>query len=191
MILNVLSRRSSLQDYPPLCASSLSTSEPGRVSPPAPWRFAGETQPQGSHFLSSEWGALQIKPQQAVSKVLITCFSTSMYASLHRKISQQSLGHLQLPYRANRWFGLFYNKGTHFGTYCFKLLASSYYLFFFFFPSACESNLPLLARSVLPAPSPGLIHRCWHQEVTKGFATAQTPRKVLCKVACHVAGSAK
>ena len=113
-----------------------------------------------------------------------------MCTFLHGKISAPSLGYLQPPYHTSRWFRLFYNKGTHHRSCCFKLFASSYYLLFFF-SWASESNLPVLARSILPTPSPGLTHSCWDREVTKGFAAAHTPSRALCKVACHIAGNAK
>lgn len=74
----------------------------------------------------------QIKLQQAVSKILITCFAISVCIFSNRKISQPSFKHFQPPYHASRLFWLFCNKGAHFGSCLFQVFTSSYYLLFLF-----------------------------------------------------------
>lgn len=129
--------------------------EPGCVSPLAHGALLRGT----LIFSALSEEPCQTKLQQAVSKILITCFAISVCTFLNRKISQPSLRHFQPPYHASRLFWIFYNKGAHFGSSWFQVFTSSYYLLFLFvslgfFPWESESNLPVLARSVSPAPFP-------------------------------------
>lgn len=79
---------------------------------PSPWSFAEET----LLFSALSEEPCQKKLQQAVSKILITCFAISVCIFFNRKILQPSLRHFQTPYHASRLFLLFYNEEAHFGS---------------------------------------------------------------------------